>query len=356
MHLAQVGLVGVFRDPRSMLHRRPGMHIAIDAKPGKKRDRCGGFFGELVVTSQVNGHDRTNLIGVGRSGGGHDPSIAARLVQRRRFLKYPRGAHAHYRRGMDVQGKAAFITGGGTGVGRATALALAAQGCDVAVNYSRSKDAAEQTAADITALGVKGVALQGDVAEDADCRRMVDEAVAEFGRLDVLVNCAGTTVFVPHADLDGITAEDWHRLYAVNAMGPFQMMRAAAPHLKADGGGEVISISSVSGVAGVGSSLPYCASKAALNNLTVTMARVLAPEVRVNAVAPGFITGRWWKEAQGDEIHDKVAGAIERIVPLQAVCDPEDVADACMGFIQGSDLATGQVLVVDGGMLIQTPR
>lgn len=253
-------------------------------------------------------------------------------------------------------GKAAFITGGGTGVGRATALALAAKGCDVAVNYSRSKEAAEQTAADITALGVTGIAVQGDVAEDDDCRRMVAEAVEAFGRLDVLVNCAGATVFVPHNDLEGITADDWHHLYAVNTMGPFQMMRAAAEHLRSDGGGEVISISSVSGVAGVGSSLPYCTSKAALNNLTVTMARVLAPEVRVNAVAPGFITGRWWKEGRGEDVHDAVAAASAELVPLKAVCDPEDVADACMGFIEGSDLATGQVLVVDGGLLIKLPR
>jgi 3-oxoacyl-[acyl-carrier protein] reductase len=256
---------------------------------------------------------------------------------------------------MQVQGKAAFITGGGTGVGRATALALAEQGCSVAVNYSRSQQAAEQTAADVQAFGVTGLAVQGDVADDADCRRMVDAAVAALGRLDILVNSAGTTVFVPHDDLDGITSDDWHRLYAVNTMGPFQMMRAAADHLRADGGGEVVSISSVSGVAGVGSSLPYCASKAALNNLTVTMARVLAPEVRVNAVAPGFITGRWWKEGQGEDVHDAVGGAVAKSVPLQAVCDPEDVADAVMGFVRGSDLATGQVLVVDGGMLIKTP-
>lgn len=254
---------------------------------------------------------------------------------------------------MDVQGKAAFITGGGTGVGRASALALAAKGCSVAVNYSRSKDAAEQTAAECAELGVDAIAVQGDVAEDADCRRMVDEAVAAFGRLDILINSAGTTVFVPHHKLDDITADDWHRLYSVNTMGPFQMMRAAADHLRADGGGEVISISSVSGVAGVGSSLPYCASKAALNNLTVTMARVLAPEVRVNAVAPGFITGRWWKEARGEDVHDSVAAAASAAVPLKAVCDPSDVADSCMGIIEGSDLMTAQILVVDGGMLIK---
>jgi 3-oxoacyl-[acyl-carrier protein] reductase len=257
----------------------------------------------------------------------------------------PSGVNSSRRR-TDVNGKAAFITGGGTGVGRATALALAAQGCDVAVNYSRSQQAAEQTAADVQALEVNAIALQGDVAEDVDCRRMVAQTIDAFGRLDGLVNSAGTTVFVPHHDLDGITADDWHWLYSVNTMGTFQMMRAAAPHLRADGGGEVISISSVSGVAGVGSSLPYCASKAALNNLAVTMARVLAPEVQVNAVAPGFFTGRWWKEGQGDDVHDAVAEAAAKSVPLKAVCDPEDVADACMGFIQGSDLATGQMLVV----------
>lgn len=252
---------------------------------------------------------------------------------------------------MDLQGKAAIITGGGTGVGRACALALAARGCDVAVNYSRSADAAAETAAEVEALGARGLAVQGDVADDDDCRRMVAEAAEALGRLDVLINSAGTTVFVPHHDLDGITSDDWHRLYAVNTMGPFQMMRAAAPHLKAEGGGHVVSISSVSGVAGVGSSLPYCASKAALNNLTVTMARVMAPEVRVNAVAPGFITGRWWNEGQGEDVAGKVQASAEKAVPLKAVCDPDDVANAVMGFLM-NDLATGQVIVVDGGMLI----
>lgn len=255
---------------------------------------------------------------------------------------------------MDLQGKAALITGGGTGVGRACAEMLAAKGCDVAVNYSRSADAAAETVEAIEKLGARGIALQGDVADDAACRSMVDQAVEVFGRLDVLINSAGTTVFVPHDDLDGITSDDWHRLYSVNTMGPFQMMRAASPHLKADGGGHVVSISSVSGVAGVGSSLPYCASKAALNNLTVTMARVLAPEVRVNAVAPGFVTGRWWKEGQGDEVHDAVQGHVEKSVPLQAVCDPDDVANSVMGFLI-NDLSTGQIVVVDGGMLIKIP-
>ena len=254
---------------------------------------------------------------------------------------------------MDVNGKAALITGGGTGIGRATALALAAQGCAVAVNYSRSAEAAEATAADARALGVDALAVQGDVASDDDCRRVVAQTVDALGRLDVLINSAGTTVFVDHSDLDGVSAEDFQHLYAVNTIGPFQMMRAAEPHLR-DGGGEVVSVSSISGVAGVGSSIPYCASKAALNNMTVTMARVLAPEVRVNAVAPGFVTGRWWVEGQGQDTHDAVQGALERSAPLQSVCTPEDVAASIMGIITGADLMTAQVLVVDGGMLIKT--
>ncbi len=256
---------------------------------------------------------------------------------------------------MDVQSKAAIITGGGTGIGAATALRLAEAGCNVTINYSRSAEAAETTAAACRDHGVEATTVQGDVGDDTDCRRMVTEAVDAFGRLDVLVNSAGTTVFVDHADLDGIDMDDWQRLYAVNTVGPFQMMRAAAPHLRADGGGDVVSVSSVSGVAGVGSSLPYCASKAALNNLTTTMARVLAPEVRVNAVAPGFVTGRWWKEGQGEEMHDLVAGALEASVPLQAVCSPDDVAASIMGFITNNDLATAQITVIDGGMLNKNP-
>lgn len=254
---------------------------------------------------------------------------------------------------MDVQDKAAVITGGGTGIGRATALELARQGCSVAINYSRSAEAAEATAAEARELGVGAIAVQGDVASDDDCRRLVATAVDEFGRLDVLINSAGATVFVDHADLDGVNAEDFQRLYAVNAVGPFQMMRAAADHLRSDGGGEVVSVSSVSGVAGVGSSLPYCASKAALNNLTVTMSRVLAPEVRVNAVAPGFVTGRWWKEGQSEEVHDIVKHVLEGSTPLQSVCTPDDVASMITGIVTGSDLATAQIIVLDGGMLVK---
>lgn len=252
---------------------------------------------------------------------------------------------------MEVEGRGALITGGGTGVGRATALDLARRGCSVAVNYSRSADDAEQTAADARALGVRALAMQADVADDAQCRSLVATAVAELGRLDALVQSAGVTVFVPHADLDKVQAQDWEHLMAVNVVGAFQCARAARGPLEAAGDAEIVNVSSVAGIAGVGSSIPYCASKAALNNLTLTLARALAPKIRVNAVAPGFITGRWLAGGLGDA-YDAIKGAMEARAPLGRVCDPEDVAAAILSLITGSDLVTGQIVAVDGGMLI----
>jgi 3-oxoacyl-[acyl-carrier protein] reductase len=252
---------------------------------------------------------------------------------------------------MEVEGRGALITGGGTGVGRATALDLARRGCSVAVNYSRSADDAEQTAADARALGVRALAVQADVADDAQCRSLVATAVAELGRLDALVQSAGVTVFVPHADLDKVQAQDWEHLMAVNVVGAFQCARAARGPLEAAGDAEIVNVSSVAGIAGVGSSIPYCASKAALNNLTLTLARALAPKIRVNAVAPGFITGRWLAGGLGDA-YDAIKGAMEARAPLGRVCDPEDVATAILSLITGSDLVTGQIVAVDGGMLV----
>ncbi len=253
---------------------------------------------------------------------------------------------------MQVEGKSAIVTGGGTGVGRATALQLARLGCSVLVNYSRSERDAEKTAAEAAALGVKAIACRADVADDAAVRAMTDTALKEFRRLDVLVNNAGTTTFVNHADLEKVTEEDWDRILAVNVKGTFFCTRAATPALKDSGDGEIVNVSSVAGVAATGSSIPYCASKAAVNNMTIALARVLAPEVRVNAVAPGAISGRWLKGGLG-EAYDQVMGGIASQVPLKATCTPEDVADAIVGLITGSDLVTGQVLVCDGGMLIR---
>lgn len=253
---------------------------------------------------------------------------------------------------MELEGRAALVTGAGTGVGRATALQLAARGCSVLVNFQRSREAAHEVAEQVRAAGVAGVAMQGDVAEDADCRALVARAASEFGRLDVLVNNAGTTVFVPHAELDKLGDDAWSRIFAVNVKGPFQCARAARDLLKQHGGGEVVNVSSVAGLIGTGSSIAYCASKAALNNLTLTLARVLGPEIRVNAVAPGFITGPWLREGLGAAAYEAIKAQIERRVALGRVCEPSDVADAILALIEGSDLVTGQVLPVDGGMTI----
>ena len=252
---------------------------------------------------------------------------------------------------MKVEGKAAVITGGGTGVGRATGLALGKLGCAVLVNYSRSNKEAEETAKDIEALGVKAIPFKADVADDAKCRAMIDKAVKKFGRLDILVNNAGTTSFIPHPDLDAVKDEDWDRIMAVNVKGTFQCTRAARGPLEEAGEGEIINITSVAGLAGTGSSIPYCASKAAIINMTVTLARALAPKIRVNAVAPGFINGRWLKAGIGDAYETVKAATAERM-PLGRVCEPEDIAEAILSLVTGSDLVTGHTLPCEGGMLI----
>jgi 3-oxoacyl-[acyl-carrier protein] reductase len=252
---------------------------------------------------------------------------------------------------MKLEGKAAIVTGGGTGVGAATAQALAERGCSVLVNYSRSKQGAEQTVAAVEAAGAKALAFQCDVADDAQCRAMVEAATKAFGRLDVLVNNAGTTQFIPHADLEKVDDAAWDSILSVNLQGPFQCARAAKPALEASGSGEIVNVSSVAGLAGVGSSIPYCASKAAVNNLTVTLARVFAPKIRVNAVAPGFIDGSWLREGLGPAF-DAVRDAFLQRTPLQNVATPETVAAAILSLIEGADLVTGHVLPVEGGMLI----
>jgi 3-oxoacyl-[acyl-carrier protein] reductase len=248
---------------------------------------------------------------------------------------------------MELEGRAAIVTGGGTGVGRATALALARRGCAVLVNYSRSREGAERTAQEAAALGVKSLAHECDVADDAACRAMVETAVQVFGRLDVLINNAGVTKFIPHERLEEVRSEDWEQILAVNLRGPFHCARAARGALAASGGGEIVNVSSVAGLIGI-----YCASKAALNSLTGTLARVLAvDDIRVNAVAPGFIDGSWLREGLGGAF-DALKKAMEARAPLGRVCTPEDVSDAILSLVTGSDLVTGSVLPVDGGILL----
>lgn len=252
--------------------------------------------------------------------------------------------------GNNTLNKVVIITGGGTGVGRATSLAMARLGYDVVVNYSRSRDEAEATAIEIKAEGVKALVYQADVADDTACRDMV-AAAATFGRINVLVNCAGTTDFIPFHDLDAVSDETWVRLYKVNVVGAFHCARAVRQPMLAAGGGVIINVSSVAAQLGQGSSIPYCCTKAALDNLTVSLARTLAPQIRVNGIAPGFIDGRWTQGGLGSKF-DAIKQAYEKTLPLGRVCQPEDIADAIVSLIAGSSLVTGQTLTIDAGMMI----
>ena len=248
--------------------------------------------------------------------------------------------------------RVAVITGAATGVGAACARNLAGRGWRIVVNYRGSASSAASVAEFCRATGSAALVVQGDVAVDADCRRVLDAAVGQWGRVDALVNAAGTTRFVPHADLDAILEADWQRIFAVNVMGAFQMARAAAPHLRAGGHGSIVNISSVSGSLGDGSCIPYAASKGALDTLTKSLARTLAPEVRVNAVCPDYLTGRWLMDGVGAESYDKIIGTARSKAPLRDVPTPEDVADAVTWLIGGGRMVTGTHLVIDGGIAL----
>lgn len=252
---------------------------------------------------------------------------------------------------MSAQKSVAIITGGGTGVGQATSKQLAQLGWSVVVNYSRSKSEAESTMAEIVAAGGKAIAVQADVAKDADCRKLVEETIKAYGRVDLLVNCAGTTEFIPFPELDQATDEVWQRLYQVNVVGPFHCARSVKEAMLASGGGQIINVSSVAAQLGQGSSIPYCCTKAALDNLTVSLARTLAPHIRVNGIAPGFIAGRWTQAGLGDR-YDTFVEAYEKTLPLGKVCTPDDIAAGILSLVNGSPLVTGQTLTVDGGMMI----
>jgi 3-oxoacyl-[acyl-carrier protein] reductase len=244
-----------------------------------------------------------------------------------------------------VKGKVALITGSATGIGRAVALRLAGQGVHIVLNYSRSEKEASETQKEIEALGVKCLRFKASVADDLKVREMVKEAVNTFGRLDILVNNAGVTDFVKHDDLEGMKEEYWDRVMDVNVKGMFFCCRAAAAELKKQKGC-IVNITSVAGLTGQGSSIAYAASKAAANSVTKSLARVMAPEVRVNSIAPGVVQTRW-VDGQEDHVKRLAAGT-----PLGRVATPEDVADVAYSVIAHAHFVTGEVIKVDGGMFI----
>ncbi|VTU00552.1 3-ketoacyl-acp reductase : 3-oxoacyl-[acyl-carrier-protein] reductase OS=Planctomyces maris DSM 8797 GN=PM8797T_01109 PE=3 SV=1: adh_short [Gemmataceae bacterium] len=243
---------------------------------------------------------------------------------------------------MSTPRKVALVTGSATGVGRACAVRFAKLGFAVAVNYSRSEADAMETVRLVEECGVPVLLCKANVGSDAEVRQMIGTTEAAFDRLDVLVNNAGTTHFVPHTDLDALTEDVWDDIFQVNVKGAFYCVRAALPLLKA-AKGNVVNVTSVAGLTGQGSSIPYAASKAALNCVTQSLARAFGPDVRVNAVAPGPINTRW---LAGKEAH--IAKFVEQ-APLGRAADPDDIADAVVYLATGTTLTTGQVLVVDGG-------
>lgn len=252
---------------------------------------------------------------------------------------------------MELAGKAALVTGSATGIGRATALAMARRGCAVAINYTRSAAEAEATAREAEALGARTVLHRADVADDASARALVEACERAFGRLDVLVNAAGTSHFAPADDLEAITPEIWDRIFAVNVRGTFQVTRAAAPLLKRSGQGAVVNLASIAGLRPAAQVVPYAASKAAIVNMTVSFARLLAPEVRVNAVAPGWMQGRWMQAALGPDYERLMQRRAER-TPLRRVATPVDVAQTILSLVEANDFVTGQTVVIDGGYSI----
>ncbi|MFV0443932.1 MAG: SDR family NAD(P)-dependent oxidoreductase [Planctomycetaceae bacterium] len=239
----------------------------------------------------------------------------------------------------------ALVTGSATGIGRACALRFARLGFDIGVNYSQSHEEAKETARLVEEIGMRAVLIRCDVSQDAEVVSMISEIEQSFGRLDVLVNNAGTTYFVEHQDLESMTEERWDRILGVNLKGPFFCIRAAARLLRQSDRAAVVSVSSVAGLTGLGSSVAYCASKGALNTMTKSLSRALAPEIRVNAVCPGPVDSRWLRRVMSDqELLDRT-----KDYPLPRPAQPDDIADAVIYLATGTTLTTGQLLVVDGG-------
>jgi 3-oxoacyl-[acyl-carrier protein] reductase len=245
-----------------------------------------------------------------------------------------------------LAGKAYVVTGSSSGVGAATALALASRGASVLINCVRSRDAADEVAARCEAAGGEAIVAAGDVADDAACRALARAALEKWGRIDGLVNNAGATRFVAMHDLAGIDAADFQSIYAVNTVGAFQMVRACEAALRA-AGGAVVNVSSIASQDGLGSSIAYAASKGALNSLTLALARALGPQVRVNAVLPGFIETPWLRRGLGER-YEHFRSAYRAQAALDAVLSPEDVADAIV-YLLGSPKLTGQLLRLDAG-------
>ena len=245
----------------------------------------------------------------------------------------------------DAKSPVAIITGGGTGIGAVSATALAARGCRIVVNYQRSQEGANETIARCQDFGVEAVSVQGSIAQDEDCHRILDETINTFGRVDLLVNNAGVTRFADQKDLDALDAADFEHIMSVSA---------AVPYLEKSDQAAIVNVSSHSGISGIGSSMAYAASKGALNTMTLSLARNLAPLIRVNAVCPGFVDTRWLSGKLSDDALTEFRAKVSRAAPLQTFVTPADVADAVCWLGLHARSVTGQLLVIDGGTHLTT--
>lgn len=248
---------------------------------------------------------------------------------------------------MKLQDKTALVTGGGTGIGKATALLLAQEGCNVAVNFSRSEKEARETVEQIGSFGRSAIAVKADISDESAVTSMFSEIDDQFGKLDILINNAATTQFVSYPDLDSMSAEIWDRILAVNVKGVFFCCREAIRRMKQQGNGAIVSVSSIAGITGLGSSIAYSASKAAVINMTRGLAASSAPEVSVNAVAPGVVETRWI------EGWEKFTDPHKEATPMKRHASPEDVALAIFGLLL-NPFTTGETIRVDGGRTLGT--
>ena len=246
--------------------------------------------------------------------------------------------------------KVCVVTGSSSGIGAATARLYASQGWNAAIHYSRDPAPAEAVAQQCRALGADVLVARADVSVDADCRRLAADVQARWGRTDVLVNNAGTTRFVPLKNLDGLEAEDFQRIYAVNVVGAYQMTRAFVPLLEQHPVTAVVNVSSTASFMGAGSSIAYMASKGGLNAMTIGLARALGPKIRVNAIAPGLVDSPWLKNGLGETTYAASVESYKQRAALGEIIQPEDVAQAAWWLGVGAAKTTGELLVVDGGV------
>jgi 3-oxoacyl-[acyl-carrier protein] reductase len=255
---------------------------------------------------------------------------------------------------MQLKDSVAIITGSSSGIGGAIALAFAQRGCHVAINYSRNDSGAKAIAAACEQHGVKTLVHKANVAEDDDCGALVSATTEKLGAPNILINNAGTTKFCDHGNLGGLSKQDFLDIYSVNTVGAYQMIRAVEPALRQHSIAHVINMASIAAITGVGSSIAYAASKGAMITMTMSLARVLGPQIRVNAICPGFVQGEWLEQGLGKDNYQAMLSKAQKLAPLNDTATPERIAETAVGIVTGMDWTTGETIIVDGGSHLQT--